>query len=407
MQKLLNDLQMLIDGIDPIKFFWIYIGIWAVLLLLGYVLAGGFYVFLMVIFIFMNALVVYQYRNPPIKTNKYLFLTPLFGLVYSGIFHSQLLFAPKIISDKSQASMITGIVPESHEYIQGSGRGAKSYYYLNIDGHRFHCDDDNHDDCKNIYAYKGQMATVWYHENIAYEIEVNGQKIYEFHAQHQKLKNTQNERKSQLIWAFILFGVPSLLFHFVNIRIIRDIPVIDEDKLIEIANNKSMLEKFKKTQFKSRVGLTGQSWRILFGIFGTLLLFASIMFFFMEMMGGAILLFIMMVVCYYVASLPYKNAKAEVSEYYGAILSYDDLPDDDLSDYELSGFYHYMGLISWVLMVVFLSIIFIDMIIIVMSFYKGFISLTVVGIILLVILLALMGVIIKRAINKRDWVLGS
>lgn len=410
MQKLLDDLQILIDEINPIQFFWGYVGVWTLLLLLGYVLAGGFYVFLMAIFIFMNAWVVYQYRNPPIKTNKYLFLTPLFGLVYSGIFHSQLLFAPKIISDKSQASVITGIVPESHEYIRGSGKGAKSYYYLTINNHRFHCDDDNHDDCEKIYAYKGQTATVWYHENIAYEIEVNGQKIYEFDTQHQKLIATQNKRKSQLIWAFVLFGVPSVLFHFVNARIVRDIPVIDESELAKHTNDKLALEKFKKTQFKARVGMAGQAWRILFGIFGTLSLFASVMFFFIEMTGGAILLFVIMVGCYYVASLPYKNAKAEVNEYYGAISSYDEwlnegYSDYELSDYELSGFYHYMGLMSWIVMVVSLTIIFMGMIIMVVSFYKNATLLVVLGAILLIMLLALVGVMVKRAMNKRDWTL--
>lgn len=405
---LIEKIQALIDEMTATQFLMIYVGVWVVLLALGYFLSGGFYVFMTAIFAVMGVVVIYKYRTPPIKPNNSTFLMPVFGLVYAGIFHSGLLFQPELIHDKSQATITTGIVPETRGHHRTSGKGARDFYYLVIDGSRFHCDDDDgRDSCDDVYAYHGQTAKVLSHDGLAYEIEINGQKIYEFHAQLNKFKASQEKRQWQLIWAMMLFGFPSVAFYFINRRFVRDIEVIDESELQTQIQEKQAFDKFKKQQFKSRVGASGQTWRILFGILATLLLFTSIMFFFMEMAGGAILLFIMMVGCYYVASLPYKNAKAEVSEYYGAILSYDDLPDDDLSDYELSGFYHYMGFISWVLMVVFLSIIFIDMIIIMMSFYKGVISLAVVGIILLVILLVLMGVIINRAINKRDWALGG
>lgn len=114
-----------IHAITPHSFLWIYVGVWAVLLLVGYFLSDTFYVFMSAIMAIMGAVAIYQYQNPPIKKNHTIFLYPLFGLVYGAFISSGLLFQPELIADKAQARQTTGIIPETYEYIRGSGRGGK------------------------------------------------------------------------------------------------------------------------------------------------------------------------------------------------------------------------------------------------------------------------------------------
>lgn len=406
MPPLIEKIQTWIDEMTATQFLMIYVGVWAVLLLLGYFLSGGFYVFMTAIFSVMGVAVIYKYRTPPIKPNNSTFLIPVFGLIYAGIFHSGLLFQPELIHDKSQTTMTTGIVPETRGHHRTSGKGARDFYYLVIDGSRFHCDDDDgRDACDDVYAYHGQTAKVWSHDGLAYEIEINGQKIYEFHAQLDKFKASQQKRQWQLIWAMMLFGLPSVAFYFINRRFVRDMEVIDESELQAQIQEQQAFEKFKKQQFKSRVGASGQTWRILFGGLATLLLFTSVMVFFMEMKLGAGVLFAVMVGFYYVAGIPHRHAKQEIDEFYGIQENYQE--GSDLSDYELSGFYHHMGVIAWIGLMASLIVICLDLFIVIMSFYKNHAPLLIIGVVVLTILLAVVGFIIKRAMNERDWALGE
>ncbi|WP_066802304.1 hypothetical protein [Moraxella oblonga] len=403
MSLLIEKMQTFIDKISATQFLMTYVIVWVLAIAIGYFLVGGFYVFMMCIFMVVGALTIYKYRTPPIRPNNSTFLMPVFGLIYAGFLHSGLLFAPELIHDKSQATTITGIVPETRGHHRTSGKRARDFYYLVIDGSRFHCDDDDgYDACDKVYAYHGQMAKIWSHDGLAYEIEINGQKIYEFNAQLDKFKASQYKRKWQLIWSVILFGLPSVVFYFINKRFIRGIEVIDESALQAQIQKQQDFEKFKKQQFKCRVGASGQTWRILFGGLATLLLFISIMVFFAGMKMGAGVLFIVIVVFYYVAGIPYRHAKQEVDEFYQMA---DDNDMGDLLDYELSGFYHHMGVISWVGLIVALLVICLNLFIIIMSFYKNHMSLLMMGVILLIVLLALVGFIIKRAMNDRDWAL--
>lgn len=388
----------MIDAITPRQFFVLYVGVWVVLLLLGYFLAGGFYVFMTAIMLITSVIVVYKYQKPPIAKSNSLFLVPLFGLLYSGIFYSGLLFQPELIDNKSQAQMMTGVIPDTHEYVRGSGKGAKSYYYLNIDGKRFHCDDDQYDDCENIYAYKGQTATVYHYDGLAYEIDVGGQKVYEFNAQAQKFKATQNKKKWQFIWALILFGIPSVGFYFLNKIVIRDLEVIDESQQDELIKT----QKQQHQTFKSRVGVGGYAWRTLFALLGTL----ALLLFLVHWIGGqypSMAGFLVMTVgAYYAASLPYQNAKREIALYNEYLADGEEL--GELSDYESSGFYNHMGVVSWVLMYVFGFLTFLCLCIVAWSFEwdNGKLG-AFVGIFGVLVFGGVLFVVIKRAMSRRDW----
>lgn len=410
-----------IHAITPRSFLWIYVGVWAVLLLVGYFLSDFFYVLMSAIMAILGAVVIHHYKNPPIKKNNTIFLYPLFGLAYGVFISSGLLFQPKLITDKSQAEQTTGIIPETHEYIRGSGKGAKSRYYLNVNGQRFHCDDDSYDDCKLIYAYKGQTATVWHYEGLAYEIEVGGQKIYEFSAQAQKFKATQDKRLWQLIWAVILFGLPSVVFYFVNKIVIRDLEVVEtqspprqpQNLTIRSHTGELLVGEYRQVQTKaklisSRMMAGGHVWRVLFGVLGTI--FFVLMF--MPLFGGkymatAMFLFIA-VGLYYVASLPRQNAKAEVAIYQEYVEAGEDV--GELSDYASSGFYNHMGVIAWILMVVASMLMCVALLFLVGWVFwlaqeqKGANDIFVVIFfaVMFVLMLLVVFVVIKRAMNKRD-----
>ena len=230
--KFIDDIEemAIIDDITPAQFLWLYVGVWVLLLLAGWFLVGGFYVFMTGFMIIHGVILIYHYRNPPIRKSHSAMLMPIFGLIYASIFSSDVFFQPELIKDKSQAHTITGIVPDTYHKVSTSGKGARTWYYLVIDGVRLHCDDDRYDSCDDIYAYKGETATVLYYDGLAYDIEVVGKKIYEFDAQADKFVSTQNKRKWQLIWAWLLFGVPSVLFFIINHRVIRDLEVMSRTR---------------------------------------------------------------------------------------------------------------------------------------------------------------------------------
>lgn len=343
---LFDEILDAIDGISPTQFLWIYLGTWTILLILGYFLAGGLYAFMNAVMLIVSVIIVYKYKNPPIIKNNSVFLIPLIGLLYAGIFNSGLLFQPELISDKSQAQVLTGVIPNEHEYVRGSGKNSKSYYYLTINGTRLHCDDDNYDDCELAYAHKGQTATVYHYEGLAYEIDVGGQKIYEFHHQADKFKATQHKKMQQFIWAMILFGIPSVAFFFINKRVIRDMAFISDEQLKANQQEQQLAQKLKSKQINSRLGAGGWAWRILFGLLAVLsLIIAFLMFTISHFIGVGVFL-VMMVVLYYLARMPLKNAKAEVAQYHEM------MGDDvgELSEYLSVGFYNYMGVFSWLMM---------------------------------------------------------
>lgn len=391
-----------IDDISPAWFFWIYVGVWAFLLLLGYFLAGGLYVLMTALMLIASVIVVYKYKNPPITKNNSVFLIPLIGLLYAGIIHSGLLFLPELITDKSQAQVLTGVVPNEHEYVRGSGKHAKSHYYLTINGTRLHCDDDNDDDCKLVYAYKGQTATIYHYEGLAYEIEVGGQKIYEFNRQADKFKATQHKKMWQFIWAMVLFGIPSGVFFFINKRIIRDMEFISDEELKAVQQEQQLAQKLKSKQINSRIGAGGWAWRILFGLLGVFCVFGVLMSLVSDRNSLLILCLVMSVGAFYVAGMPSRHAKQEVAEYHALAEEHDMA---NLGDYALSGFYHYIGVMSWLALYVLCPLLMMTVVAMVASVANGM----GVGFYLMVVMVVLFATIIvwiiKRAMMLRDWAL--
>lgn len=392
----------IIDEIDPAKFFWIYASVWAVLLILGYFLTGGFYTFMVACMLIASMIVVYKYKNPPITKNNSVFLIPLFGILYAGILHSGVLFQPTLITDKSQAQILTGVVPHEHEYVRGSGKGAKSYYYLNINGTRLHCDDDDYDDCELVYQYRGQNTTIYHYDGLAYEIDVDGQKIYEFHQQVHKFNDTQERKKQKMIWALILFGMPSVLFFFVNKRVIRDVEVISDDELNAIQHQQLRVQKLKSQQINARVGAGGWAWRILFGSLTVLTLVLVFAFLIIQKWLAGGVLFVLTAVFYYLSSLPRKNAKMEVKEYHQMLAEDDNI--GELSEFLSVGFYNYMSVLSWVVMYVCCLMIWV-LFVILMTYYGDFVRgiLVLLMVIVMLILAIPVYLIIKRAIENRNF----
>lgn len=401
-----------IHAITPHSFLWIYVGVWAVLLLVGYFLSDTFYVFMSTIMAIMGAVAIYQYQNPPIKKNHTIFLYPLFGLVYGALISSGLLFQPELIADKAQARQTAGIIPETHEYIRGSGKGAKSHYYLTVNGQRFHCDDDNYDDCELIYAYKGQSATIYHHEGLAYEIEVGGQKVYEFSAQAQKFKATQDKRLWQLIWAVILFGLPSVVFYFVNKIVIRDLAVIQEDAPPVKQDNLTIKSHTgellvgerkpptKRALIRTRMMAGGHAWRILFGVFGTLSLTLFLLVLTMGSYLKISLFLVLSVLLYYVASLPRQNAKKEVTFYLEMLEIGEDM--GELSDYESSGFYNHMGVIAWVMLAVCVALAFLFGSMFIWGIDGDSLGFVIFLAMCALLFVALAGFVVKKAMHRRD-----
>lgn len=402
-----------IYAITPHSFLWIYVGVWTVLLVVGYFLSDFFYVLMSAIMAIMGAVVIHYYKRPPIKKNHYIFLYPLLGLGYGVLISSGLLFQPKLIADKSQAEQTTGIIPETYEYIRGSGKGAKSHFYLNVNGQRFHCDDDNYDDCELIYAHKGQTATVWHYEGLAYEIEVGGQKVYEFSAQAQKFKATQDKRLWQLIWAMILFGLPSIIFYFVNKIVIRDLEVIQEESSTVVKRDNLTIKSHtgellvgerkpptKRALIRTRMMAGGHAWRILFGVFGTLSLTLFLLVLTMGSYLKISLFLVLSMLLYYVASLPRQNAKKEVAFYLEMLEMGEDM--GELSDYESSGFYNHMGVIAWVMLAVCVALAFLFGSMFIWGIDGDSLGFVIFLAMCALLFIALAGFVVKKAMHRRD-----
>lgn len=346
-----------------------------------------------------SVIVVYKYKNPPITKNNSVFLIPLIGLLYAGMVSSGLLFLPELISDKSQAQVLTGIVPNEHEYVHGSGKHSKSHYYLTINGTRLHCDDDNYDDCELAYAYKGQTATIYHYGGLAYEIDVGGQKIYEFHHQANKFKATQHKKMWQFIWAMLLFGIPSAVFFFINKRVIRDMEFISDEELALIQQEQEHAKKLISKQIQSRIGIGGWAWRILFGLLGVLCVLGALLSLVSDWGHWLVLYLVMSVGAFYVAGMPSCHAKQEVAEYHALAEEYDMA---DLGDYALSGFYHHIGLLSWLVLYVLCPLVMMIVVAIIGTLANGMDLGFYLMVATVVLFITIIMWIIKRAMAFRD-----
>lgn len=204
----------------------------------------------------------------------------------------------------------------------------------------------------------------------------------------------------------------TIIFYFVNKIVIRDLAVIQEDAPPVKQDNLTIKShtgellvgkqkpKTKEVLIRTRMMAGGHAWRILFGVFGTL----SLMLFLLVLtMGGYLkisLFLVLSVLLYYVASLPRQNAKKEVAFYLEMLEIGEDM--GELSDYESSGFYNHMGVIAWVLMVVFVALAFLFGSMFIWGIDSDGLGFVIFLAMCALLFVALAGFVVKKAMNRRD-----
>ncbi|MEN9493954.1 MAG: hypothetical protein RJA89_196, partial [Pseudomonadota bacterium] len=84
-----------------------------------------------------------------------------------------------------------------------------------------------------------KTATIYYQSgssvgNLAYEIVVGNQTIYQFDKQLKSFQNTRKKQNHHLIWAFILFGLPSLYFYYLSKGVLSQVQVLTKEEEQEL-----------------------------------------------------------------------------------------------------------------------------------------------------------------------------
>lgn len=122
---------------------------------------------------------------------------------------------------------ITAIIPETYtDRLAEDKRHTSIKYYLTLQDMgtlkyvELQCAEDRDDYCQRVYDYHGQVATVYYQPNtkylnLAYEIVINQQMIYQFDEQLSRFKVQRNKENIALLWLFILYILP--LFYIYRI----------------------------------------------------------------------------------------------------------------------------------------------------------------------------------------------
>ena len=438
-----------VDDITSYQFFWLYTLSNIALLITGWFLLGWLTALVIGFFLITNIFDLYKHKDEiTSKATAPMMLAPLFitiAIVFIDAVHISI---TSLIDNKTQAHVITGVVPSEHEYVS---RRRGSSTYLNVDGVRMHCDINNHDACDLVYAHAGKTATIYYYDRLAYEIDIEGQKIYEFDAQLAKFHATKNNIKQTILVAFILFGAPALIYYFICIRIIRHLilsqaqdeeaqeshdppsqaqdetrpspyheprhqpqpsalpratspnQVVGRVRPIHLATGRAATRRARSAQIKSRIGAGGWAWRILFGFFGVLTALFALILLIVGRVVMATLLMGVAAALYYAAKLPLKNAKEEVTQY-------QQMQDDgevvELSELESMGFYNHMGVLAWVMMYVLALLLFMVLLFVVLLFddvkADALVIVSVIMLTVTTIIMAMLGLIIRHAINKRD-----
>lgn len=447
MQKIISlkqELLDIVDSITPIMFFWLNAVVWSLLLICGYLLLGFWQIFIIIIMVVLILSSVYHYRNPPIRNNQFIFTTPIFALAYGFVINSGILFQDDFITDKSQLSSVIATVPAEYEYVRiGGGKYSRTHHYFVIGDVKLHCSDDNYDKCEKAYAYKDQTATVLYADGLLYDMEVDGKKIYEFNEQLAKFQHDRQKKIYEFITSLVLFGIPSLVFFFLNKRVIRDIEIIEDDKKektkkplnIKFKNDnntdksadekrqhnlghnrfnkknadykqrlhdKLSAQRLKQQQIKARIGGGGIAWSMLCILLAVVTFLLAFVMLVMDSYVGMVVYLLLVVGFAYLTKLPSRHAKAEVDDYY-EMSEYEELAD--LEEYDLTGIYHYISVIGWFGLYIF-SPIALFLLVFVFEYIKsGDINVAIVVGVFVLLVVGILYVIIKRAKNMRDWAL--
>lgn len=135
--------------------------------------------------------------------------------------------------NKSQLQQVTGIVPD--EIVK-----TKDYPSALVINHvSVRCDYQDYDDCLRMDDYKGRQATVFYQpttrvSNLVYEIEVDGQKVYDFDSQWAAYKAEKDRQKKELFWVVVLFLLPNVWLYWQDRRIRKNTPKMSDSELHQI-----------------------------------------------------------------------------------------------------------------------------------------------------------------------------
>lgn len=138
------------------------------------------------------------------------------------------------VENKSQLQQITGVIPEKNTYKKSS-----RYYsttYLEVADKAFHCMNNVHDDCHRIYQYKGQVATILYQPNtangnLAYEIVINNEPIYEFNQQKAFFLQQKSLETHQWLWTLVLLVLPTIWLGCIDRKIRKSLPKMTKEEL--------------------------------------------------------------------------------------------------------------------------------------------------------------------------------
>ena len=159
-------------------------------------------------------------------------IPPTFSNAMSGMPLLMIIYAFAVIADvayidlpedKSQLEQVTGTVPY---------RIVQTKYFpsaLVIGQVSARCDYQDYDDCSRMRDYKGKQATMMYQpktrvDNLAFEIEVDGQKIYDFDSQLAAYQAEKDRQRKELFWVVVLFLLPNVWLYWQDKRIRKEKP---------------------------------------------------------------------------------------------------------------------------------------------------------------------------------------
>ena len=154
---------------------------------------------------------------------------PLLMIIYAFAVIADIAYVD-LPQDKSQLEQVTGIVPD--EIVPTK----KHPSALVINHVSVRCDYLDYDDCSRMEGYKGQQATVSYQptsrvSNLVYEIEVDGQKVYDFDSQWATYKAEKDRQRRELFWVVVLFLLPNVWLYWQDRRIRKNTPKMSESEL--------------------------------------------------------------------------------------------------------------------------------------------------------------------------------
>lgn len=151
----------------------------------------------------------------------------------------------------------------------------------------------------------------------------------------------------------------------------------------------------------SRMALAGMLWQGIFVIMAILSLLMVVVMNAIANMVGVLAFILIAVLLFYGAFLPYRHAKTEISLYY-------ELLDDGeelwaLSDYPLSGFFHYLSIMQWFIFIIMLILSWISVVFLVIAFDNNHQGTLLLFLLLFVFSFVIIMAIIYYANAKKDY----